>query len=152
MKFDFFFFLAFAMQLLVVVVSSSDDPEFWLTVASIPIIVFILLLSGYWVRRESVAGMVFVLVRNSKAQNKSNTLTNSQGHLCSRSRLLHLQTGQNIFRQQSSWISASSQGAHHFRYNHNPTHHRYNSECYSVYHEFWKRLEAILVVEAESGR
>lgn len=62
MKFDFFFFLAFAIQLLVVVVSSRGDSEFWLTVAAIPIIIFILLLSGYWVRRENKVGMCFVLL------------------------------------------------------------------------------------------
>jgi hypothetical protein len=61
MKFDFFFFLGFAMQLLVVVVGTAD-PEFWLTVAAIPIIVFILFLSGYWARRENTVGMIFVIV------------------------------------------------------------------------------------------
>lgn len=97
MKFDFFFFLAFAMQLLVVV-SSSEDPEFWLTVAAIPIIVFILLLSGYWVRRESIAGMIFVLVCFVNTESLA-ILTKIKDHIRGRSCLLHLQIGQNIFRQ-----------------------------------------------------
>ena len=49
------------MQLLVVVVGQTD-PEFWLTVAAIPVIVAILLLSGYWVSRENIMGMVFIVV------------------------------------------------------------------------------------------
>lgn len=64
MKFDFFFFLAFVMQLLVVVVGQTD-PEFWLTVAAVPVIVSILLLSGYWVSRENIMGMAFVVVNIS---------------------------------------------------------------------------------------
>ena len=61
-EYYFFFFLAFAIQLLVVVVQGNDDSEFGLTIAAIPIIVVILIASGYWVRRENKIGMAFVLV------------------------------------------------------------------------------------------
>ena len=61
MKFDFYFFLGFAMQLLIVI-TSQTDVEFWLTIAAIPIVIFVLLMSGYWVRRESLPGMIIVIV------------------------------------------------------------------------------------------
>lgn len=61
MKFDFYFFLGFAMQLLIVI-PNENDPEFWLTVAAVPIVIVILLLSGYWVRRENMPGMILVIV------------------------------------------------------------------------------------------
>ena len=50
------------MQLLVVVVDNQYDVEFWLTVAAIPIVIVVLLLSSYWVRQESIVGMILVMV------------------------------------------------------------------------------------------
>ena len=76
MKFDFYFFLGFAVQLLIVL--QTYDAEFWLTIAAIPIIIFVLLMSGYWVRRENKPGMVLVIVRLFRAFRDLHVLINLQ--------------------------------------------------------------------------
>ena len=45
------------------VVVQSGDPELWVTVAAIPITIIFLLLAAFWARRESLFGMIIVIVR-----------------------------------------------------------------------------------------
>ena len=61
LKFDFFFFLGFIVQF-VVIVTKTDDPEFALTIATIPITIFILLAAAFFTRRENKPGMIVVII------------------------------------------------------------------------------------------
>lgn len=61
LKFDFFFFLAFTVQFLVVV-KNTKPVETALTAAALVITFILLFAAGWWVRRESVAGMITIIV------------------------------------------------------------------------------------------
>ena len=61
LKFDFFFFLGFIIQFIVIVARISDA-EFWLTIATVPITIVILLAAAFFTRHESKGGMIGVIV------------------------------------------------------------------------------------------
>ncbi|KAF1954620.1 hypothetical protein CC80DRAFT_121893 [Byssothecium circinans] len=61
LKFDFFFFLAFTVQFLVAVQNTSTV-ELGLTAAALGITFILLFLAAFWVRRESVVGMIVVII------------------------------------------------------------------------------------------
>jgi hypothetical protein len=61
LKFDFFFFLGFIVQF-VVIVTKTNDPEFALTIATIPVTIAILLAAAYFARRENKPGMICVII------------------------------------------------------------------------------------------
>ncbi|KAF2454631.1 hypothetical protein BDY21DRAFT_290909 [Lineolata rhizophorae] len=61
LKFDFFFFLGFTVQFIVIVVK-TNDVEFYLTIAAVPVTIIILMLAAYWTRRESVFGMICIII------------------------------------------------------------------------------------------
>ena len=61
LKFDFFAFLGFVIQFVVIVVH-TNDAEFYVTIASIPVIILILMMAGIFTRRESLLGMLATIV------------------------------------------------------------------------------------------
>ncbi|KAF1851315.1 uncharacterized protein K460DRAFT_31462 [Cucurbitaria berberidis CBS 394.84] len=60
LKFDFFFFLAFTVQFLVVV-ENTKTVELALTATALVITFFLLFLAAWWVRRESIVGMIVII-------------------------------------------------------------------------------------------
>lgn len=61
LKFDFFAFLGFVIQFVVIVVHTSDA-EFYVTIASIPVIILILMVAGISTRRENFLGMLATII------------------------------------------------------------------------------------------
>jgi len=60
LKFDFFFFLGFTVQFVVIV--QTHQSEFALTIAAIPVTIFILIMAAVFTRRENLTGMVVIIV------------------------------------------------------------------------------------------
>ena len=150
MKFDFYFFLGFAMQLLIVI-TSQTDVEFWLTIAAIPIVIFVLLMSGYWVRRESLPGMIIVIVGFSTPSFE--LLLICADHLRCWPRLLLLQARPNLGpRREIRVVQTSQQRIDHIRCHYYPTHHSHHCPRHPMRSQLRQRPKTLLVDEEDPGR
>jgi len=125
-----------------VVVQETGDLEFYLTIAALPITVVIFALALFWVRRESLWGMVTTIV--SRSQNNTVSpprLIFTPVPLSARPRLLLRQAIPHVVRtcRQGGRLHTRTTVIDHFRCAYNmPTHH-YGDYCNNMHTQLQPR-------------
>ncbi|KAL8690580.1 MAG: hypothetical protein Q9218_004000 [Villophora microphyllina] len=153
LKFDFFFFLGFSIQFVVVVVKHSTI-EFYLTIAAIPVTIIILLMAGYFTRKENTPGMLAIIVRlpysppyphipslfscppDIEANRDITT-----GSLLRRPRLLPLQALPDVLTRPPEGLRPRSPPPHHLRRHHRHPHHPHHRQRMHVHRQFRARAQ-----------
>lgn len=153
LKFDFFFFLGFTVQFVVVVVDVKDV-EFALTIAAIPVTILILVMAGYFTRKESLSGMIAIIVSISGLESRGRRLLTLLGldPLLRRVGLLPLQARPNVSTHpEGQAVYTCSQKSHFFRGDHNRSDYPHHHQRHRVRLKFQARIKA-LYRESKSGK
>lgn len=136
LKFDFFFFLGFTVQFLVVVSSSKHDAEFYLTIIAVPVTIIILVFAAWFVRRESTAGMIVIIVSFAKdaplppqsRQQNPQLIPSSAALVCGHGLLL-LQAFPHVFAPDLCPVPACSAFDDLFRHHHPNFDRHHHHQC-----------------------
>ncbi len=137
-----------------VVVVDVKDVEFALTIAAIPVTILILIMAGYFTRKESFSGMIAIIVSSLGLNGRTRhvLIIFGSGPLLWRDGLLPLQTRPNVSAyRQGRALQARSQNSHFFCSDYNCSNCPDNHQCHRVRLEFPARTET-LHREQKSGK
>jgi hypothetical protein len=125
LKFDFFFFLGFTVQFVVIV--QTHKSEFALTIAAIPVTIFILVMAAFWTRRENLTGMILTIVCRQNKHLSERWLTCVSDSLLCWTGIFHLQASADVRTRPPGRLSTSTQRIDDLC---GPDHHPYpNDHC-----------------------
>ena len=137
-----------------VVVVNVKDVEFALTIAAIPVTILILVMAGYFTRKESLSGMIATIVSipGLEGRRRRSLTLLGVGPLLWRIGLFPVQARPNVStHREGPALYTCSQNSHFFRSDHNrsdyPHHHQRDCVCL----KFQARTKA-LYCESESGK
>lgn len=122
-----------------VVVVDVKDIEFALTIAAIPVTILILIMAGFFTRKESFSGMVATIVSSSRLEGQGRLLLTllALGSLLWRNGLLPLQARPNVStHRQGQTLPTCSQNSHLFRSDYNRSDHPHHCQRHCVCLEF----------------
>ena len=137
-----------------VVVVDVKDVEFALTIAAIPVTILILIMAGYFTRKESLSGMVATIVSNLGLEDRRRHLLTLLGldSLHWRNGLLPLQARSNVStHRKGQTLPTCSQNSHFFRSDHNRSDCPHHRQRHGLRIEFQARPET-LYCESKSGK
>ena len=137
-----------------VVVVGVKDVEFALTIAAIPVTILILIMAGYFTRKESFSGMIVIIVSIAGLEGRRLHLLTLLGSvpLLWRNGLLPLQARPNVpTHHKGSAISTCSQDSHILCSDHNRSNCPHHYQCYCVRLKFQAWIET-LHRESQSGK
>lgn len=144
LKFDFFFFLGFTVQFVVIVIDRHSI-EFALTVAAIPVTIIILIMAGFFTRRENIWGMLLTIVSTESLTNWSADDSNHSlaGPLLRWSCLFPFQNCPDVLSCERKGLSTSEKGVDDLRRSHHYPDCDDHHQCLHVYTQLQQRPEAV---------
>lgn len=137
-----------------VVVVDVKDVEFALTIAAIPVTILILIMAGYFTRKESLSGMIATIVSILGLEGRRRRLLTllGLGPLLWRIGLLPLQARPNVSTHcEGQALRTCSQNPHFFCSNHNRSDCPHDHQRHSVRLKFQAWTKA-LYRESKSGK
>ena len=134
LKFDFFFFLGFTVQFVVIVID-KHSVEFALTVAAIPVTILILVMAGFFTRRENIWGMLLTIVSTKRLPKRCSDVSNHSpaDPLLWWSCLLPLQNCSDVLSSARTCLQTSEKRADDLRRSHHYPYYNHHCQCLYVY-------------------